>query len=176
MVLALGAVVVLGWLAMPGVATAATCADLPPGVSGVDEYCDALPGGGGGSPTPHPSPRGSGPGGGVVKPGTARALRRGGADGRAVLALVEGARSANGRGAKSSGGGEPAGGGDAGGGSGRAAKPGREHVPEQPSGNVPTALGSAAGAGDGISGWFYALLAAVGLGIVGGAIAGKRRA
>jgi hypothetical protein len=150
----------------------------PPGRSGLDQYCETLPGAKG--------DRGPGGGGGSgrdVSPSTRQRLERSGAAGQALLGVIGGAserekksaadgdrratREESAAGAKSSRH-ESAAGGDGGGKSSRGSSgSGNENAADEPSDNVLSAVRSAADSGASAGSGFIWVLVAVAVAIAG---------
>jgi len=126
-------------LVSAGAAAAGPRCDAPPGTSGIDQYCETLPGAKG--------DRESGAGQGVGRSldrRTSRALRRAGRDGQGVLVLPSSGK--RGRGDEA----------------GR-----RERQSKEPSGSPVRALGSAIESGPSAGQGFIWLLLAAGVGMAG---------
>lgn len=130
-------------LVSAGSAGAAPRCDAPPGTSGIDQYCETLPGAKG--------DRELGAGhrvGRSLDRGTSRALKRAGRDGRGVLALPSSGRGGRGDGAPGS-------------------QPGKKEAGKEPSGSPIAALGSAIDSGTTAGHGFVWLLLASGAGMAG---------
>jgi hypothetical protein len=137
--------------------------EAPPGRSGLDQYCESLPGA-----TGDRSPGGGGGSGRSVSTATKRKLENGGAAGKALLGLLgTGARGDSGPGGD--GGSASSGGGGGRGGSSNGARSGgaSDKAADAPSNNVLSAIRSSADAGATSGPGFIWVLVIVTLVIVG---------
>jgi hypothetical protein len=143
--------------------------EAPPGRSGLDQYCETVPGA-----TGDRSPGAGGGSGRDVSPSTRKRLERSGAGGQALLGLVGGASvREEGSAADGDGGGrssreESAGDGDRGGKSSRASSgSGNEEAADEPSNDVLSAVRSAADSGASAGPAFIWVLVAVAVALAG---------